>query len=177
MSTVYLGVGSNINAASNLTSGLDELHSLVQMQRISSVYWSEAVGFDGPPFLNLAVRGDTSLSLLQLQSTLREIELAYGRAPDASKFSSRHLDIDILCFDRLAGVIDGIQLPREETTLNAFVLAPMAEIAPNEILPGETLSLAALWASYAGNQQVERVEFNWHGKHLPWQGPSGRNQR
>ncbi|MDZ7686811.1 MAG: 2-amino-4-hydroxy-6-hydroxymethyldihydropteridine diphosphokinase [Gammaproteobacteria bacterium] len=80
---------------------------------------------------------------------------------------SRYLDIDILVVDALDGIVEGIRLPREETTENAFVLAPMAEIAPDRVLPGEHASLATLWKRYDKPQKIERIGFCWRGQLLP----------
>lgn len=164
---VFLGVGSNIDPDHHIACALDELDRRIELKRISSVYRSEPIGFDGDAFLNLAVEATTSLGPGELHHMIRSIEYGYGRVDALGKFSSRQVDVDILAVDELHGTVDGIDLPRDETTRNAFVLAPMAEIAGDLVLPGERESLAELWARYDRNQHVERVEFSWRGRCLP----------
>jgi 2-amino-4-hydroxy-6-hydroxymethyldihydropteridine diphosphokinase len=151
---VYLGLGSNTDPEHNLRCGLEELETRYDLIDVSGVVKSAAVGFDGEPFLNLVVYLQVTASLQDLHTTLRSIEFAYGRTEDCTKFSSRTLDIDILTFDDLQGEHHGIILPRPETTRNAFVLGPFAEVAPDLVLPGESLSLRALWEAYDKVEQV-----------------------
>ncbi|MEZ5569708.1 MAG: 2-amino-4-hydroxy-6-hydroxymethyldihydropteridine diphosphokinase [Halioglobus sp.] len=103
MARVYLGLGSNIERERYITAGLDALHALFGELGLSSVYDSAAIGFEGAPFLNLVVRVETRMPLARLAETLRELEISHGRAPDATRFESRRLDIDILTYDREVG--------------------------------------------------------------------------
>lgn len=171
--TAFLGLGSNIDAPRHIETGLDELAQLTELRRISSVYRSQAIGFDGDPFLNLVVEVRTALSPGRLHTALREIEVRYGRPANAPKNAARHLDIDILTVGTLSGVIEGVELPRGEVFENAFVLAPFAELAPDRVLPGQTAPLGTLWEHYqrqrppGSPQQIERTAFCWHGEGLP----------
>lgn len=162
--TVYLGIGSNIDAHHNIAVGLDEVSGLLSVFAISSVYRSEAVGFSGDDFLNLVVGTKTDLTLEELAGMLRSIEFMHGREPDCSKFSSRKLDIDVLTYDDLVGEFGGNVLPRPETTRNAFVLRPFSEIAPTLVLPNQALSLADLWRQYEEDQRISPEPFCWQGK-------------
>lgn len=166
MARIYLGLGSNIEPERNLSAGLDALHDLLGELRCSSVYRSEAVGFAGADFLNLVVGAETVLSVADLTEQLRAIEYRYGREPGAPKFSSRSLDIDLLTYDQLCGNIDGMQLPRPEVLFNAFVLAPMAELAPTELHPVSRRSYAQLWHQFGRKGEVRRVTFNWRGRDI-----------
>ena len=121
MTRVLLGVGSNIDPQQNIGAGLDALQQDFGELAISSVYQSAAVGFEGEPFHNLVVGLDSPVSAGQLARHLRQLEHAMGRPLDTSRFSSRTLDIDILTYADCCGVVDGVQLPREEITENAFV--------------------------------------------------------
>lgn len=165
----FLGIGSNISAPEHIHAGLDELMTVGCIERVSRVYRSAAVGFDGDPFLNCAVEVTTALQLPALIANLRAIEFRYGRTEDCDKFSSRTLDIDLLTFDRIHGPAHGIVLPRDETTRNAFVLGPFAEIAPHLVLPGQSSDLASLWSNYDATQQpLTPVPFTWHDQQLPY---------
>ncbi len=168
MTRVFLGVGSNIDREANICTGLDNLQADFGLRRVSSVYESAALGFDGPAFYNLAVELEVDFKLAPLARSLRQMEYGMGRTPDATRFSSRTLDLDILCYGDHHGTVDGIELPRPEILENAYVLAPLAELAPDERLPGGRESFSQLWRRLAGSMQsVAVVDFKWGGRRLP----------
>lgn len=165
MTRVYLSLGSNIEREHHISAGLDELADQFGEVIISSVFESEAVGFSGSNFFNLATGIDTQMSIGELSDTLKAIEARHGRKRQGPKFSSRTLDIDILSYDDFVGEQAGVKLPRSEITKNAFVLWPLAEIAPNEKHPVLNQSYASLWRTYDKSKQaLWRVEFQWRGK-------------
>jgi 2-amino-4-hydroxy-6-hydroxymethyldihydropteridine diphosphokinase len=162
MTQVLLGIGSNIQPQENICAGLDALQQSFGELAVSSVYHSAAVGFQGEPFLNLVVSLDCAVSVGELAVQLRHLEHAMGRPQQATRFSSRTLDIDILTYGDASGLVEGVQLPRGEIIENAFVLCPVAELAPAAIHPGTGLAYATLWQAYADPlQRVERVNFWW----------------
>lgn len=172
MAVVYLGVGSNIERERYIVAGLDALESLLGALALSSVYESDAVGFDGQPFLNLVVRAETGLGVGELQRRLRHIEVEHGRPANATRFSPRHLDIDILTYDDLVGLVEGVALPRGEITENAFVLCPLAELAPRVLHPLTRQSYLDLWQAYdKALQALARVDFEWRGRRVSEAGP------
>lgn len=167
MAQVLLGIGSNIERERYIVAGLDALQRMFGDFTHSSVYDSAAVGFEGQPFLNLVVGVQTKLSVVALARQLRAIEVEHGRPEHAERFSARQLDIDILTYDDLVGVIDGVELPREEILYNAFVLAPLAELVPEAIHPVEGKTYAELWGGFdKSSQQLQRVEFEWRGRRM-----------
>lgn len=164
MATVFLSLGSNIDRAHNIRSGLDRLAEIFAGLRLSPVYESEAVGFDGSPFLNLVVAIDTGLPVAQLADQLREIERSHGRVRGEKKFSSRTLDIDILTYDQQSGDVDGVKLPRGEILKHAFVLKPLADLAPDAVHPALKKSYRELLAETEFPGQVLwTVPFEWPG--------------
>ncbi|KAF0810628.1 7,8-dihydro-6-hydroxymethylpterin-pyrophosphokinase [Alcanivorax sp. S71-1-4] len=159
---VYLSLGSNIDREHNIRAGLDALAAQFGDVHLSPVYESEAVGFDGEPFLNLVARIDTGLPLGELAGLLRDIEAAHGRVRGDKKFASRTLDIDVLTYGDLTGLVDGVELPRDEILKHAFVLRPLADLAPQARHPvlGETY--AALLARLdMSAQKLWQVPFRW----------------
>ena len=165
MPAVYLGVGSNIERERYIVAGLDALAGLFGELALSPVYDSAAIGFSGQPFLNLVVGVDTALSPGQLLSSLRHIEYEHGRPANASRFSPRQLDIDILTHGQLIGNIEGVELPRAEILENAFVLRPLAELAPAEVHPVAGKSYQSLWQAYnQASQPLAPVDFQWRGR-------------
>lgn len=165
MARVFLGIGSNIERERYIVAGLDAMARLFGDFSHSSVYDGAAVGFEGRPFLNLVVCVETGLELAELAKALRAIELEHGRAVNATRYSARQLDIDILTYDDRVGTEAGVQLPRAEILYNAFVLQPLAEMAPDSVHPVAGKSYGQLWREYdQSSQQLQRVEFEWQGR-------------
>lgn len=160
MAIVYLSLGSNVEREKHIRSCLVALRGQFGDVQCSPVYESESVGFAGSHFYNLVARIETDLPLGELNNHLKKIEDDHGRNRSGPKFSPRTLDIDILTYGDLSGCIEGIDLPREEICKNAFVLLPLADIAPDALHPVLQQSYAQLWAAYDKHKQkLWRVEF------------------
>jgi len=167
MARVYLGLGSNIERERYITAGLDALQGLLGKLQLSPVYDCASVGFDGQPFLNMVVAATTDLPLAKLAQRLRHIEYEHGRPQNAERFSARQLDIDILLYDDLVGTFDAVTLPRGEILENAFVLRPLAELAPALVHPVVGRRFDALWRDYdAASQPLSQVDFSWRGRSI-----------
>ncbi len=149
MTHCYVSIGSNIERETNITSGLNALEKQFGNLTVSSIYESEPVGFSGDVFYNLVVRFNTDWDVKTVATWLREIEIAHGRTPDSKKFSSRKLDLDLILFGDLIIDDNSIQLPRKDIETYAFVLEPLAEIAPTLKHPVLHLSYAELWQKMA----------------------------
>lgn len=126
----------------------------------SSVFESEAVGFAGNNFYNSVVGATTDMPLADVCSLLKQIERNNGRTANDKKFSPRTLDLDLLFYDDV--ICDSpAQLPRDEITKNAFVLQPLAEVAPHFYHPVSQQTIADLWREYNNPQQkLWKVEFS-----------------
>lgn len=167
MTRVYLSLGSNIDRDNNIRSGLDALARHFSTLTLSPVYESAAVGFDGEAFLNLVAAIDTDLGVGELARLLREIEADHGRTRGEKKFASRTLDIDILTYGDALGLIEGVELPRDEILKHAFVLRPLADLAPHESHPLLKRSYADLLQekqereSAFSDQALWVVPFRW----------------
>ena len=148
MSTGYISIGSNIDKDIHIPAGLQALEQLFGKLTISSIYDSEPVGFTGDSFYNLVVGFNSELSVKEVAKLLRQIELDNGRTRDSQKFSARTLDLDLLLYDDLI-VNDGrLQIPRDEIERYAFVLEPLAEVAPSLKHPISGQSYAQLWEQF-----------------------------
>jgi len=160
---IYLGLGSSIDRERHIRAALQALASLYGTLLMSPVYESEAIGFQGDNFLNLVVGIDSDAPLAQIAVQMRAIEDANDRVRTGPKWSARSLDIDILTYGDAVGVVDGIDLPRDEVTRHAFVLLPLSDIAGEEICPGTDRTFATLWREFdvaeKSAQKLWRVPF------------------
>ncbi len=160
MATIYISLGSNINREENTRVGIAALKQVFGDLTLSSVYESEAVGFDGDAFYNMVIACEVSTPVFETNKILRDIEDANGRDRSGPKFSSRTLDLDLLLYDDLVLDENGLRLPRGEILKNAFVLWPLAEIAPELKHPETQNSYAELWAAFDKNKESLRpIEF------------------
>jgi 2-amino-4-hydroxy-6-hydroxymethyldihydropteridine diphosphokinase len=148
MSTVYLGLGSNVDAQSNIASGLDALRNTFAEMTLSPAYRTRAVGFEGNDFINLVARVETDMQPLDLKTYLHALEDRHGRARNVPKFSDRTLDIDILLYDDLHLLSPELEIPRDEILTAAHVLKPLADLAPDLLHPVARATIEALWQAF-----------------------------
>ncbi len=133
---VYLALGSNLgDRRGNLTAALQKLRDIVDIDIISSLYETEPVGYlDQPRFLNITCSGKTWLSPQELLKHAKAIEVAIGRQP-TFRNGPRPIDIDILLYDDLHIMHEDLIIPHPRMNERAFVLVPLAEIAPDVVDP------------------------------------------
>jgi 2-amino-4-hydroxy-6-hydroxymethyldihydropteridine diphosphokinase len=134
----YVGLGANLgNARGQVEAAIDALGSWPGLRRVarSSLYRSAPVHADGPDFVNAVVALDSVLSPLALLHALQGIENRFGRErpyPNAP----RTLDLDLLLFGDVQMSSVELTLPHPRMYQRAFVLRPLAELAPDLLLPG-----------------------------------------
>lgn len=167
MTAIYLSLGSNVDRHKHILAALDALNKLLGELLVSSVYESKSVGFDGRNFFNMVVGAQTDLSIAELSENLKRIEDENGRKRNGPKFSPRTLDIDILTYGNFVGIESGIELPRAEIIRNAFVLLPLAEIAPVVTHPQLQKTYQQLWVEYdQASQKLWPIDFEWQGRSI-----------
>lgn len=135
---VYLSLGSNMgNRFEFLQNAVNLLFEEVgSVVKISSVYETPAMGFEGEPFFNCAVWMQTDLKPSKILKTVLEIEKTLGRKRNTSKtYSSRPIDIDILFIDDLIIESEKLTVPHPEMANRKFVLQPLAELNSQLIHP------------------------------------------
>ncbi|OGO11952.1 MAG: 2-amino-4-hydroxy-6-hydroxymethyldihydropteridine diphosphokinase [Chloroflexi bacterium RBG_16_47_49] len=134
---IYLSLGSNLgDRLANLRTAISLLPPKIQTQAHSSVYETEPWGYsDQPAFLNLVTKANTPLDPFDLLTFLKEIEVSIGRQ-ETFRFGPRLIDLDILFYDDLVLDTPKLTIPHPRIAQRAFVLVPLAEIAPDLLLPG-----------------------------------------
>ncbi|MDH5711085.1 MAG: 2-amino-4-hydroxy-6-hydroxymethyldihydropteridine diphosphokinase [Gammaproteobacteria bacterium] len=162
MARIYISLGSNIERELNTRAGVKALRECFGELEMSAVYESEAVGFDGDAFFNMVIACHSAEDVFSTNRRLREIEDANGRDRVGPKFSSRTLDLDLLLYDDLVLNENGLKLPREEILHNAFVLWPLAEIAPGLVHPEVGKTYAELWQAFdKSRENLHPIDFDF----------------
>lgn len=164
MSQLWVGVGSNVDAAKNIHQAVTALRRDFGALKISPVYRTAAIGFEGDPFLNLVVGCHTNWPLASVFAHLYAIEGMLGRKRVAAKFADRTIDLDLLVYGDLVGEFYGKRLPHGDILKYAFVLGPLAQLAPQARHPASHACYAELWQERfdaAQRRMLERVDFVW----------------
>lgn len=164
---VFVGIGSNIDQEKYIRRSAQSLRKSFgedcQLE-LSPVYKTKAVGFDGDDFYNLVARFYTQSSPFEVERQLKAIEHANGRQRNQDKFSARTLDIDLLLYDDEIIQSDNISVPRDEIEKYAFVLSPLADLAPDLIHPQTQKTIAEMWQTLSqktDKQALEKIDFMW----------------
>ena len=165
MPTVYVSLGSNIDREHNIRTAVEALRFHFGPLIVSSVYETQAQGFDGDPFYNLVVAFETALSVDDTNTILRRIENQQGRQRGEQKFAPRTLDLDLLLYGD--AVMESRNIPRDEITRYAFVLKPLAEIAPDVEHPCQNQAMRELWREFqrahdVNSKSIYPIPFIWN---------------
>ena len=158
MPTAYLSLGSNLDPVRHLREAIDALRECFGEVEVSAVYRFPAVGYAGADFLNAAAAIRTDLPPEALNAWLHALEDAHGRDRSGPRYSDRTLDIDIVLYDLVAEGAGNLRIPRDELR-HAFVLKPLAQIAPDARHPLAARSIAELWRAHPEHDVAfEQVE-------------------
>ena len=157
LATVYLCLGSNLgNRMANLNEAVALLSQKVNIEKVSSVYETEPIGYkEQPLFLNMVCQISTVLSPWELLRFVKDIEGEMGRVQSFSN-SPRLIDIDILFYDREVIRTDELTIPHSRLAKRAFVLIPLAEIAPQLIHPELGKKISELAGVVEGREGVQK---------------------
>jgi 2-amino-4-hydroxy-6-hydroxymethyldihydropteridine diphosphokinase len=159
---IYLSLGSNVNREEMLRECKKQLQHHFSDLHISSVYENPAIGFVGDDFYNCVLAFDTELSLEALVNILASIQCDLAGRWDAHQFNDRTIDIDLLLYGDYASDNLDVKLPRADITDYAFVLRPLAELAPNEQHPLLKKTFQELWQAFdQGSHSLKKIDFNW----------------
>jgi 2-amino-4-hydroxy-6-hydroxymethyldihydropteridine diphosphokinase len=147
MVDVYVGIGSNLEPETHLADALEQLEGRFGALKCSEVYESPPFGFAGPNFLNAVVTFASDLAPAAIEAVLTAIESTEGRAATGERGGSRTLDLDLLLYGARVDAAD--RLPRADVLRYPFVLAPLAELAPNLHHPVTGVALGEAWRAVA----------------------------
>ena len=142
MSLAYIGLGANLgDAHTTLNQAIDDLAQLpdARVMARSSFYRTAPVDATGPDYVNAVVALDTALDPSSLLSVCQAIETLHGRVrpgDPAVQNAPRTLDLDLLLHGDTVVNTPDLTLPHPRMHQRAFVLAPLAEIAPTVAIPG-----------------------------------------
>ncbi|MEO1889848.1 MAG: 2-amino-4-hydroxy-6-hydroxymethyldihydropteridine diphosphokinase [Cycloclasticus sp.] len=162
MPSVYLSIGSNIEREKHIRAGIKALQKTFGAVSLSSVYESDAVGFEGSPFLNLIAVFETTKTPLEVDAILDTIEKNNGRTAEQKKFNPRTLDLDLVLYGDYISDDPNLDIPRDEITRYAFVLEPLAEIAGDLKHPVIKRRYNELWQAFDQSTVVQkRIPFDW----------------
>ena len=157
MFTAYLCLGSNLgDREKNLIRALSLLSQEISLEKASSIYESEPVGYKEQSFfLNLVCQVTTNLNPRELLHLAKTIENKMGRVPSFPN-SPRPIDIDILFYDNQIIKTKDLTIPHPRLAERAFVLIPLAEIASELVHPELNKNVAELASSYKGCNGVRK---------------------
>jgi 2-amino-4-hydroxy-6-hydroxymethyldihydropteridine diphosphokinase len=142
---VYLSLGTNLGQRRrNLEQAIAGLQEVVLVTAVSPVYETAPWGVtDQPDFYNACLAGYTDSSPQELLLFTKQLEQEIGRTP-TSKWGPRLIDIDILLIDDLVMQAGGLTIPHPGLPERAFVLIPLADIAPDVMHPGLSQTIGEL---------------------------------
>lgn len=157
--SVYLSAGSNIEPARHLRAAVAALRERYGALRLSPVYRSAPVGFAGQDFLNLVIGFETSERPAEILRFLESLHRRAGRDRRGGRLSSHSLDLDLLLYGDL--VCETPPLPRDDILDYAFVLAPLADLAPDLAHPVSGRRIGELWAAFDKAQPpLKRIDLD-----------------
>lgn len=161
MPRVYVSIGSNIEREKNIRGAVEALRQRFGELQLSRVYETRAEGFDGDNFYNLVAGFDTGLGVEQIHAALARIETDHGRTRATEKYGPRTLDIDLMLYGDLVQHNDKTKVPRPELLRFAFMLGPLAEIAPGLRHPKAGETMEQLWRAHPGYGSLQAVPFDF----------------
>lgn len=154
--TVYIGLGSNLgDRVTYLREAVQRLGAITTIEKASRLYVAAPLGYvRDDAFINAVVSGTTTLKPLELLEMMQAIEQAMGRRPGV-QFGPRPIDLDLLFYDAVQIETRKLTVPHPRVHQRAFVLKPLAEIAPNLMHPVLYYTISQLLQDAEDANQVQ----------------------
>jgi 2-amino-4-hydroxy-6-hydroxymethyldihydropteridine diphosphokinase len=155
-STVYIGLGSNLgDRTANLREAGHRLSAIITIEKASQLYVAAPLGYvRDDAFVNAVIRGTTTLKPMELLEIMQAIEAAMGRRPGV-QYGPRPIDLDLLFYDAVQIETSKLTIPHPRIAQRAFVLKPLAEIAPNLMHPVLYYTISQLLHDTEDVEQVQ----------------------
>jgi 2-amino-4-hydroxy-6-hydroxymethyldihydropteridine diphosphokinase len=147
MPQVFVAAGSNCAPGRHLRCALAQLQRRFGAVRASPRYRNAAADGARGEFVNLVAGFETALTATEVHGRLKMIERHCGRSP-AGAAGHIELDLDLLLYGELVCAADGLQLPRPELLRRAYMLGPLADLAPELMHPTAGLTIGELWQRF-----------------------------
>lgn len=157
MPRIFISIGSNIEPEKNIRGAVRALRDAYGALTLSRVYESAPQGFSGDNFHNLVAAFDSAEPVEAVKARLAAIETAHGRVRGDRRLASRTLDLDLLLYGDAVIHRAGLDLPRADIREYAFVLAPLAEIAPDLRHPETGESYKEMWGKFRPSEPLRTV--------------------
>jgi len=148
MPRVFVAAGSNIEPERHLQIAADELRREFPNARFSPGYRNRAAGFEGADFINWVAEISTELPVHELLARLHRIEELCGRPRNAPRWAPRSMDLDVLLYGDLVCDEPQLKLPRPDLLKRAYMLGPLADLAPEVVHPTAKATIGELWRQF-----------------------------
>lgn len=145
MPNVYVAAGSNIEPERHLEMAVRELERQFPGVRFSPWYRNRAVGFEGEDFINFVAGFAVDFPVGEVLARLHAIEALCGRTREAPRWAPRSMDLDVLLYGDLVCQEPHLKLPRPDLLRRAYMLGPLAMLAPEVMHPTEGQTIGELW--------------------------------
>jgi 2-amino-4-hydroxy-6-hydroxymethyldihydropteridine diphosphokinase len=153
---VYIGLGSNLgDRVAHLREAVHRLGSLIQIEQVSQLYVAAPLGYvQDDAYINAVLYGKTTMTPMDLLGMMQSIEAAMGRRPGV-QFGPRPIDLDLLFYDAIQMETYKLTIPHPRLAQRAFVLKPLADIAPDLMHPVLYYTISELLADTEDANQVQ----------------------
>jgi len=160
MPIAYVGLGSNIgDKAGNILRALNILSQFdgIKVTKVSSFYETEPIGYEDQDwFINAVAQVETILTPEELLIAFKKVEQIMGRK-NTIRWGPREIDLDLLMYDQLCFESPGLVIPHPRLHERAFVLVPLAKIAPDLFHPIQKKTIAVLLAELQSQKTVRQI--------------------